>query len=344
MNTGHLYALCALLIGCAAARTARETAVSSPSTSFVIASAVAPAPSTSALRPPTTAVPAPAPTLDLDVERVLSLPVTGLVLGEGTRVAVLADPPYIGDARGLRPLPLPTALRAKPGEIDHSGIFFGRDNEPRVMGKRLTSSGEAPIYWRHLPNGWRDGREEIGQLGGAKPSGLWGVLGTADPELVCRTNAVCIIKRTSGWTIAPAGNVERVVTLQDGVLWGLDESGVSGIDKHGWALALAAPAWSEPKSLWATHDEAWVSTPRSLFHFCNAKWAELPSPVGEVSSWWGTRPDSIWLAGTGGAAYFDGTSFRLVSIAGPLRVVRGRTDDEVWFGGDAGLFRASKRH
>src|SRR5450432_2145811 len=145
--------------------------------------------------------PPPAP-LQVPFESVLAVPVRSIALGEGSRIAVLGDVPYLGDARGLRPLPVPNALRAKPGESDAVRIFFGRDNEPRIMGSRRSAAGEAAIYWRHTSGAWRDGREEIGQLGGSTRGGLWGVLGSLDPELVCRVNVVCIIKRTSGWTTA----------------------------------------------------------------------------------------------------------------------------------------------
>jgi hypothetical protein len=285
---------------------------------------------------------APAPGIDalkLEVVQVLSVAVTSIALGEGLRIAVLADPPQIGDARGLHGVPLPAALRAKPGEIDESRIFFGRDNEPRIMGSRRSSSGESAIYWRHLANGWRDGREEIGQLGGTTHGGLWGVLGGTDPELVCRAGASCIIKRTTGWTTVPAGPAPRIVALQDGVLWGLDETGIAGIDAHGWSLAIAAPAKSAPRSFWATRGEAWLSTERELFHFQGGAWATLPPPLSEVTAWWGTRADSVWCVGKGGVAHFDGHGFRVAPIAGALHAIQGRSDAEVWLGGDAGLFR-----
>ena len=275
---------------------------------------------------------------------MLDVPVKALGLGEGTRIGVLADVPYVGDARGLRPLPLPAALLPKTSEVDHADIYFGRDNEPRVMGSRRSGGAERAIYWRHLPNGWRDGREEIGQLGGAVPGGLWGVLGSADPELVCRAKSLCIIKRVTGWTLAPAGAAPRIVTLQDGVLWGLDSSGIAGIDAKGWALAIPAPEWSEPHAFWATRGEAWGATESELFHFASGKWSAVPSPVGRVAAFWGAHAGSIWLAGSGGAAHFDGQGFRLLEIPGPLVAVEARTDAELWFGGEAGLFRARTTH
>jgi hypothetical protein len=278
--------------------------------------------------------------LELTLTQLLAVPVSSIALGEGTRLAVLADMPYVGDARGLRPLPLPAMLRPKASEVDDVDIFFGRDNEPRIMGRRRAETGERAVYFRHLPSGWRDGREEIGKLGGPAPGGLWGVLGTADPELVCRAGAICIIKRTSGWTTVPAGEVARVVTLQDGALWGLERTGVSAIDAHGWTLTIPAPAWPEPQALWATHGEAWVSAEAELYHYRDGKWQTVPSPIGRAMSFWGARPDSLWLVGSAGAAHFDGRRFQRLAIAGPLHVVRGRTDAELWFGGAAGLFRA----
>lgn len=278
--------------------------------------------------------------LELTLTRVLSVPVSAIAMGEGTRVAVLADTPYVGDARGLRPLPLPATLRPKASEVDELGIFFGRDNEPRIMGTRRGDKGERAVYLRHLPNGWRDGREEIGTLGGPAAGGLWGVLGSADPELVCRAGVTCIIKRNSGWTTAPAGPVKRIVTLQDGLLWGLEATGISGIDAHGWALVIPAPGWAEPRAFWATRGEAWVSTANELFHYRDGKWAAVASPVGVAASFWGSRRDSVWVVGSAGAAHFDGQRFEPIAMSGPLTVVRGRSDAELWFGGEAGLFRA----
>jgi len=339
MKPGLICACCLWLLGCAAEQ---KPALGPAPANSNSNSKLAPSATVARLPPPipVASPPAPASPLKLTLTRLLSVPVTALALGEGTRIAALADTPYVGDARGLRPLPLPLPLRAKPGETERVNIFFGRDNEPRIMGRREGEKGERAVYLRHLPSGWRDGREEIGQLGGPAPGGLWGVLGAADPELVCRTNAICIIKRNSGWTSTKAGTQTRVVTLQDGVLWGLDPSGISGIDAHGWALAIPAPAWTEPEALWATRGEAWVSTAHELYHYRDGKWATVPSPVGHVASFWGTRADSLWVVGSTGAAHFDGQSFRPITIDGPLHVVRGRSDSDLWFGGEAGLFRA----
>ena len=148
----------AVLCGCG------STPLASPLSSRVASSASLAAPAVSASTPPPAA--SAERDLKLEVVQVLNVPVRWIALGEGTRLAALSDPPQVGDERGLHPLPLPAALRAKAGEVDDARIYFGRDNEPRIMGTRRSAGAESPIYWRHTAAaGWRDGREEIGQLG-----------------------------------------------------------------------------------------------------------------------------------------------------------------------------------
>jgi hypothetical protein len=166
------------------------------------------------------------------------------------------------------------------------------------------------------------------------------VLGSADPELVCRVNAQCIIKRVSGWTTASAGPVVRRVELIDGILWGLDPSGLANIDTRGWSLSIPAPQWSEPRAFWVDAGEAWVATEHSLVHYRDHAWLELASPISEPTALWGSRADSIWLVGKGGVAHFDGVHWRRLSLEGAFSAVVGRQDGELWFGGETGLFRA----
>jgi hypothetical protein len=333
--------LLAMASGCAANGAAPGVVETAPVSSAPVLE-TAPRAAVSAAGPatPVPSIGEGSPPLDLPTVQALRVPVSSIALGDGSRIAVLADPPYVGDARGIHPVPLPAALRAKSAEADELRIFFGRDNEPRVMGTRRSATGEAPVYWRHTNAGWRDGREEIGQLGSTSRGGLWGVLGSADPELVCRTNAVCIIKRTSGWTTAPAGSTTRVVELRGGTLWGLDASGLAKIDVHGWSVAIAAPAWSEPQAFWTVENEAWVATTSELFHYVSGAWSKEEAVITAPTAFWGLRPDSVWVVGKGGAAHFDGHGWRRLSLPGPLGAVIGRSDTDLWFGGDAGLFRA----
>jgi hypothetical protein len=315
-GTFALCASCAAPVPSNAAPTqqARSSSATLPSaSSSATVSPVTPAPPSLAVAPAA---------LELHAQVVLNEPIRAIGLGEGGRLGAIASEPYVRDARGLHALPLPAALRTKAGETDQVRIFFGRDNEPRIMGTRHSLAGEASIYWRHTNNGWKDGREEIGH-----------------PELVCRAGSICIIKRTSGWITAPAGPAPRHVELLNGTLWGLDESGLANIDAHGWALLMPAPKWSEPRAFWAASGEAWVVADRALFHFHEGTWSGEPSPIAEPAALWAARADSVWLVGKGGAAHFDGRAWRTLAVAGPLAVVTGRSDSELWFGGDAGLLR-----
>jgi hypothetical protein len=340
------FTACALLVGCASGRgqvgAPRPVGVE-PSVDRAAAPSSKPVASASAraaARAAALAAPAaPVPPLSVRQERVLGVPISSIALGAASRIAALGDVPYVGDARGLRALPLSAILRARPGESDESRIFFGRDNEPRIMGTRRSSAGETAVYLRHTSTGWHDGREEIGQLGATTHGGLWGMLGAADPELVCRANALCIIKRVTGWVSAPAGSAPRIVELQNGTLWGLDASGLANIDARGWALVMPAPEWSAPRAFWANSGEAWVATEKDLFHFRAGAWLREPVPVAEPAAFWGLRPDSIWVVGKGGAAHFDGQRWRSLAVQGSFSAVAGRADDELWLGGDAGLSR-----
>lgn len=357
MTARWLLALLSLSNGCAAARTAPQLGATPPAASIASAELALAPPQSSAGPPLVAPLPvaplpvaplpvaplpgtvAPEPALQIALRQELAVRVSSIALGDGSRIAVLADSPYVGDARGLHALPLPGSFQPKSGENDEIGIFFGRDNEPRIMGTRRSSAGETPVYLRHTSAGWRDGRDELGQLGSAARGGLWGVLGSADPELVCRAGAVCIIKRTSGWTLAPAGPASRIVELREGSLWGLDVQGIATIDAHGWSLAVPAPTWSKPEAFWAVAGEAWVAADGELFHYLHGAWTSARAPIAEPAAFWGSRPDSIWLVGKGGAAHFDGRIWRASSNVGSLHAVAGRSDAELWFGGDTGLFR-----
>ena len=311
----------------AASAAAVSTASSAPTANPVASSPSAPSSSAGAA-------------LNLKFEQVFVGPVRSLALTDGARVAMLSDEPAVDNGKGFRELPLPAGLKPKSGQTDDVAIFFGRDYEPRIMGTRHASDGDRPVYLRHLNGAWRDGREEIGQLGSASRGDLWGELGTIDPELVCRTNAVCIIKRNSGWVTAPAGSVRRVAQLADGTVFGLDANGISGIDAKGWQLVIPAPTGVVPRAFWTSHGEAWLASEDALFHFAAGAWQKEPSPIAGPSAFAGADASAVWVVGQGGAALFDGRHWQLATLAGPLSTVAVRRGDDAWLGGAVGLFHA----
>jgi hypothetical protein len=293
--------------------------------------------------PPPTSAPA---SRAFGFERELATPVRAIGLGNGRTVGVLADEPHIRDASGFRERPLPSPLRARDGETERVGIWFGRDNRARIMGTRTTPQGDVSVYLRWKEDGWKDGKEEIGALASTKKGGLYGLLGDADPELVCRYGSVCIIKRRSGWTIFPAGPEPTGLLLHEGTIFALEPAAVSVLDvKGGWSPLAANPPWTAPKAFWTDGTEIWVATsaPDELFHYEAGAWSTGPSPIAAPKGFWGARREQVWLVGDGGAAFFDGKGWtKADDVSGPLSIAIGRETGEVWLGGEAGLFSASR--
>jgi hypothetical protein len=279
----------------------------------------------------------------LKFELELAAPIRAIALAEPPRVGVLADEPRVRDARGWRSLPLPVALRARAGETEDLGIYFGRDNRLRLMGTRRSSSETTAVYLRWLDTGWRDGRDEIGRLGATKIGGLYGVLGIDDPEVVCRAGDVCIIKRVSGWVTIGAPQNPRLVTIRESKAWSLDEAGVSALEKDAWGTPTG-PKLTAPRSFWTDGDTTWIlSDAGRLTHVTRQGTDEEPAPIQHPVSVFGRSSSEVWLAGEGGVALHDGKVWRLVEGAPTgLRVVLARGGDELWFGGTTGLYRLVK--
>src|SRR5438128_2290169 len=80
----------------------------------------------------------------------------------------------------------------------------GLPERPPVMGTRSSAAGtRSLVYWRWKGD-WRDKPREIGRLDRDPHGTLFGILGQADPEVVCRLGDACIVKRVTGWTTIDA--------------------------------------------------------------------------------------------------------------------------------------------
>ncbi len=282
---------------------------------------------------------APRVALPWSFTRARSEPVDSIAVGAQGRLALLAGSHATlferGAFRELPDVPLPPSAEV--------AIWFGRDNAPRVMGFARDASApeqQKSIYLRFKGGRWQPEPSELGPLGSSKGA-LYGVLGFADPEVVCRPGAVCLIKRLSGWKSVPAHPAPQHVLLSGGSAWALGEDSVERLDERGFTPLTPTRAWRHPSSLWTNGADVFVSElePARLHRLRGGEWQSFEVPLrGPRASWGDER--GLWLAGDGGAALFDGASFQLASeLSGPLHAIVAN-GDELWFAGGAGAFRA----
>jgi hypothetical protein len=224
-------------------------------------------------------------------------------------------------------------------------IFFGRDDQPRLMGhRREAGSGAAAPYYRRYKGGrFRPEPGELGPL--AAPSGaLYGVLGHADPEVVCRPEQFCLVKRMTGWGRAPAHPEPVRVVLAGATAWALHRDRIERLDRDRWVTVTPERAWHQPVSLFVdTGGALWVIEAKrnSVARLTGGRWETVPVPLEGPRAISGTGPHDVWLVGDGGALHFDGEAWTLVpGVSGPLALVA-HSPPNLWFAGRAGLFRGS---
>lgn len=291
--------------------------------------------------PPETLAPcAPA----LQAERVLPNSVRSLAVGPPPHVAILSDQPWFYDGKAWKQIPIPARLAPAPGEQSVVGIFFGRDNKPRLMGARWTTdaSHAQQVYLRFREGAWQRDPKEIGRLGSGPDAGMYGVLGNDDPELVCKVGDACIIKRRTGWKTIPAGSEIARTWLCSGTVYVLDSKTMLRLQDH----ALVPLSWQfegkgHETGFWADSDSSgWVSvaSQNALYRYQRAAWSRHASPVKAPAALWGSTAGDLWVVGEQGAARLQqGRWCRVQGVSGPLEHAAGRTG-EVWLGGKAGLW------
>lgn len=274
----------------------------------------------------------------VSLERVLDKPCRALALDQEPYVAALGDDAVtVLDKRGRHEEKLPEALRGAQVSV---GVFFGRDYRVRIAGTARTAQGDEVRYYRSLPGGLRPALDELGPLGKAGAPGLVALLGTTDPEIVCRPGLSCLLKRISGWAkaSAPAG-LERV-GLSLGTGWGIAGTTLYRLEKA-W-LPVAAPG------PWHHADDAFVRDQRAcvverdgsrLHHFDGVAWHSAAAPVAGPRSVWGGA-ESLWIGGDGGVAVLEAGAFRQLEGIAHVAQVLGRSDDDVWLCTSDGVYRA----
>lgn len=276
-------------------------------------------------------------------DRVLQANVVSIALGRPPKVAVLADAPYVSDGHGFRKRELPETHRAKPGQIESVDIFFGRDNQPRLMGTR--SAPDAPpqaIYFRHFSSGWRLDPKELGPLSRSK-TGLYGILGFEDPEILCSPGAFCLVKRITGWSRIPADAARVPMFLTPFGVYKAHQRELLKLEGKTWKKL--GPLSFEPQSLChETEARLWICALEEARLYLrdlglSEDFQPVDLPLAVPRALYCAGEAAVWAVGDGGAAYYDGKVWQKVEgdFSG-LRVVTGRGTDEIWLGGESGLF------
>lgn len=271
-------------------------------------------------------------------ERVLDKPCRALALDREPYVAALGDDAVtVMDKRGTHEEPLPDALRGPGLDV---GVFFGRDYRVRIAGTAHTKTGDEVRYYRSLPGGLKPALDELGPLGARGGPGLLALLGTADPEIVCRTGQSCLIKTIQGWAkaSAPAG-LERV-GLSLGSGWAIAGQSFFHLKKDWQPLAALGP-WKKAEDAFVRGEHVCVveRAASKLHHYDGSAWRSSAAPIAGPRSVWGSA-DSMWIGGDGGAAHLAGDAFQKVGSVTRVAQVLGRSSQDVWLCTDTGVYRS----
>jgi hypothetical protein len=222
-------------------------------------------------------------------------------------------------------------------------VFFGRDDQPRLMGFTAGEPGKEPaVYLRFRQGTFRPEPSELGPLAGRRGA-LYGVLGFDDPEVVCRARELCLVKRVTGWGRAAAHPAPARIVLRGGRVFALHAAHIERLEENRWSVLEPAREFDRPSDVWLTPSgDLWVTDASAggLHRLKGAEWQALESPVTEPRAVFGRSDRAIYVVGTGGAAEYDGARFRCVKGApGPLHLALAVGDD-TWLAGAGGVYRS----
>lgn len=252
-------------------------------------------------------------------KRIFEKPIEFLITGEKGRLAVLtrdgsATLPHRFEAGKWEALPLPAAHSA--AEASTLGIYFGRDNRPRLMGFSGSAESARMVYLRYKDGAWQDQRSELGGVA-ADTAALFGVLGEADPEVVCKVGmTTCLLKSRKGWKDAKSSlTPAAVIRAFEGKGYALTSDGVYRADDAGFTRVGPAAPWKTPATgFWVGSGEkvAVVEPQTNSLHVFNGDvWQSERAPIDGPRDIAGPAGDR-WVAGKAGLTY--------IGAEGPTRV------------------------
>lgn len=276
------------------------------------------------------------------LQQLLTVPVDRLVAGKRRGAGIKQDENKTtlhvfslepGSNGGHPALPL-TAPVPDSVWLEHSyrWLFMGRDDWPRVT----TSPGQQCVgypghghYFRFRPGkGWEEPRDELGGLWDpGRHTGLYGLLGHEDPEVLCAPGFFCYEKRLSGWRKrpVPGDHTWTMQLLSDGHVWAWNASLPSPLCRLSETWECLMPYPTEPredvlvslvyvgaKYLGVTEKGAWLFDP--TVSFFDGEWTPLSgfADVVDVHALDATRALVLTRQGL---LVWDG-SFHPISLSG----------------------------
>lgn len=244
-----------------------------------------------------------------EFERVLPEPIHTFALGNAPRISALGESAWIFDGKKWREAKVPSHLKTWSGSPAGVRIFYGRDNQPRIMGWYLEGEASVGVYLRHKVTGWQRDPGEQGRLGNSRGA-LYGVLGEADPEVLCRPSDVCLIKRVSGWSQTPADDAPAWVQMSGGQVLKASAQGVSRLVGDTWQQLAGDLPGLPVTSLSASSSEVMgAAAGGKAFRLVDGKWLAISTPHEQVRTLNFSAEGELWVGGSAGLCRQEGDAW-----------------------------------